>query len=162
VVLEQRASPSIGLFQRSMMPLSRLPEQRKIYRKNRASRGLCQDCPNKTRVGKVHCEKCAKKNSRRQIKYLSEFSWKKAQRHRENTYGLTLEKYVNMLFEQNGRCELRKDFLRNRIHVDHDHKRNCVRALLCTRCNTGLGFIEKNKKLFKRALAYLRRHGVRP
>ena len=34
-------------------------------------------------------------------------------------------------------CKKEKDLV-----VDHDHKTNKVRALLCHRCNAGLGYVE--------------------
>ena len=46
------------------------------------------------------------------------------------------------------------------LHLDHDHTTNRVRGLLCTKCNTGLGWVEQTTWL-EAALQYLaicRRH----
>ncbi|WP_184720997.1 endonuclease VII domain-containing protein [Streptosporangium saharense] len=59
------------------------------------------------------------------------------------------------------------------LSVDHDHSccpellgscGNCVRALLCSRCNSGIGFFDDNHELILKAAAYLQGHqhkGVR-
>jgi hypothetical protein len=40
-------------------------------------------------------------------------------------------------------------------NIDHDHKTGKVRGVLCSRCNTGLSFLEKSKYIVNRALRYL-------
>lgn len=39
--------------------------------------------------------------------------------------------------------------------VDHNHDTGEVRKLLCFECNTGLGFLQENVELLKRAIEYL-------
>lgn len=58
-----------------------------------------------------------------------------------------------MIQDQNGVCAV--CFERPPIVVDHDHKTDIVRALLCNRCNTALGAVETDGWLGK-ALAYLK------
>lgn len=41
------------------------------------------------------------------------------------------------------------------LQVDHDHKTGDVRALLCSRCNSLLGYADDSIELLKRAIAYL-------
>lgn len=76
----------------------------------------------------------------------------------QQNYGLTLEQYEEMLAEQDGRCAIcrKRPKGRKRLHVDHDHDTNDVRALLCVRCNTQLGTVET---FGARAEAYLRKYG---
>lgn len=42
-----------------------------------------------------------------------------------------------------------------RLAIDHDHKTNKIRGLLCGQCNRGLGCFYDNKKLLKNAIIYL-------
>ena len=82
-------------------------------------------------------------------------------------YGLTPEKYDDILLSQNSACAIchTKDSGSRAWHVDHDHSccpgRNscgkCVRGLLCNLCNTGLGYFRDNPKSMERAIAYLAR-----
>jgi hypothetical protein len=69
-------------------------------------------------------------------------------------YGLTEDSFVRLLEGQGNACAMCcKPFEDgNTICVDHDHnccaaeKRSCgecVRGLLCLRCNTGLGYVER-------------------
>lgn len=42
------------------------------------------------------------------------------------------------------------------ICIDHDHKTNLVRGLLCKLCNSGLGFFRDKPDFLKRAIFYLK------
>lgn len=63
-------------------------------------------------------------------------------------FGLTLERWDEMLVEQSGRCYLCNDPMRpDFIHVDHDRDccsgnkscGSCIRGLACQWCNQGVG-----------------------
>jgi len=50
-----------------------------------------------------------------------------------------------MFKEQKGKCAIcnkHQKKLKTVLHVDHCHKTNQVRGLLCNRCNAGLGYYE--------------------
>lgn len=72
-----------------------------------------------------------------------EYAWK---RLLAKAYGLTPERYAEMLLSQNGRCAICKQESDKKLVVDHDHKTGAVRGLLCVRCNLGLGYIEKSSE----------------
>jgi hypothetical protein len=42
--------------------------------------------------------------------------------------------------------------------VDHSHKTNKVRDLLCTKCNTLLGAVDDNVEILEKAIKYLQLH----
>lgn len=65
----------------------------------------------------------------------------------QKRYGLSLKDYESLHKSQDGKCKIcKKDSSSagrgNKLHVDHCHKTNKVRGLLCSSCNTKLGAIE--------------------
>jgi hypothetical protein len=67
-------------------------------------------------------------------------------------YNITLERWDEMFTAQGGACAVCRQPAPEgeRLHVDHDHAccptgsscGRCVRALLCSRCNTAVGWVE--------------------
>lgn len=56
-------------------------------------------------------------------------------------FGLTPPDYARILLSQNGACAIcRRVPTNHALHVDHDHRTNEIRGLLCHRCNRGLGY----------------------
>lgn len=73
--------------------------------------------------------------------------------HLKSKFGITPTDYDRMLVEQSGGCAIcGKPPTSRRLHVDHDHDTGKVRGLLCTRCNTSLGWLESHGE---KAGAYL-------
>lgn len=76
-------------------------------------------------------------------------------------YGLTQDQYDAILKSQGGRCAIchGKDVHgRGNEHgfaVDHCHKTNIVRGLLCHKCNRGLGLFCDDAERLKEAVKYL-------
>ena len=74
-------------------------------------------------------------------------------------YNLTLEEYNIMLENQNYKCDICKDDLKQldtrKVHVDHCHSTGKVRGVLCGDCNTGLGRFKDNITILKEAINYL-------
>jgi len=79
-------------------------------------------------------------------------------------YGIGLQEYKNMLQLQNGVCAICDGGItgktnygqqRKRFCVDHDHKTNKVRGLLCVNCNTAIGLLKENAYILNRAIHYL-------
>jgi DNA-directed RNA polymerase subunit RPC12/RpoP len=64
-------------------------------------------------------------------------------------YGIDLKQYEEMLLDQNGLCAIcdrpPPNSYKKRLSVDHNHETGEVRGLLCTRCNSMLGWLEKNR-----------------
>ena len=74
-------------------------------------------------------------------------------------YGLT-DDQIDELFESaSGRCpvclEVFLDSGKKKACVDHDHATGEVRGLLCSACNTALGFLDDDQKRITRLASYL-------
>lgn len=105
-----------------------------------------------TTGGTRHCKACARDG---RLKYL---------------YGLPRGGYEALLDRQHGACAGCKRALdEENLHVDHDHaccpgKRSCgecVRGLLCERCNLVLGHVGDDVEVLRSLVKYLRRGTVR-
>ena len=81
----------------------------------------------------------------------------------KSKYGITLAEYDDMLEAQGGCCKICRGSSpgngKGRFSVDHNHETNEVRALLCNRCNVGLGKFRDSPALLRQAADYLKEHG---
>lgn len=77
----------------------------------------------------------------------------------QRRYGITAERYGEMLAAQGGRCAIcgssDPGAGRSRLHVDHDHATGEVRGLTCNRCNLILGKAQDDAGLLREAANYL-------
>lgn len=90
------------------------------------------------------------------------------ERRLRRQFNWTLDQYNGMLETQNGVCAIceRVNANGNRLSIDHDHaccpgKKSCgacVRGLLCSACNTGIGNLQDDYKIVLTAAAYLERY----
>lgn len=77
------------------------------------------------------------------------------------TFGITVETYEEMADIQDRLCAICKQpGARTHLDIDHCHKTNEIRGLLCPNCNKGLGLFKDNPQLLTEALNYLRRTNV--
>lgn len=103
----------------------------------------------------TYCKEC-----KREI-YFTRGKKRKQDRERFQRYGVTPEKYQELLEKQQGVCAICGKLPNNKtkaghLSVDHDHKTGEPRGLLCDRCNTALGGMEDNPKYLQNALNYLK------
>lgn len=79
--------------------------------------------------------------------------------HLKKRYGITIDDYEQMLKDQNNKCAIcgngHTKGTRGKLYIDHCHKTNKVRGLLCQKCNSAIGLLGDNKTLLKKALKYL-------
>jgi hypothetical protein len=77
-------------------------------------------------------------------------------------YGITQEQFDKRLEEQGGGCAFcgapdQPDSRgRTTLYVDHDHTTDEWRQILCPRCNSLLGHVEKSPELIEKIMAYVR------
>jgi hypothetical protein len=85
-----------------------------------------------------------------------------------NKYKLDSEGFTQLLERQGGRC-LICEKASERLFVDHRHDccaagtagcGECVRGLLCNKCNAGLGYFKDDAVALRRAAEYLERLAV--
>jgi hypothetical protein len=67
-----------------------------------------------------------------------------------------------MNYQQDGLCAIcgskeipAKSGQQRRLSIDHDHETGRIRGLLCSKCNTGLGFFRDNIRFLRSAIRYL-------
>lgn len=78
---------------------------------------------------------------------------------RQRLYGVPLEVYRAKLAAQSGLCAICGGPPGKRsLNVDHDHVTGRVRDLLCARCNVGIGGLQDDPDLLRKAIAYIERH----
>lgn len=132
----------------------------------------CRECGRELDVSAFYTDRSQKDHKTRRCKECIkkyEMEWRRIhgcrdkgdypRKYRLKEYGLTLEDFREMLKKQEGKCYLcgasdPKGRGKN-FHVDHDHKTNRVRALLCSTCNMGLGFLRDDPELMRKAAEYV-------
>lgn len=103
--------------------------------------------------GKRNPERLQEYNQR---KVRNDTPEKKRERHLKADFGITLAQYGALLKSQNGVCAICKRPPKNRaLAVDHCHKTNEIRGLLCFRCNYGMSWFQHNPAFLGLAGAYL-------
>lgn len=88
---------------------------------------------------------------------------KRERKYSITKYGITKEKYEEMLFIQNGVCRICKEPEKSLngkgtglkpLAIDHCHETGEVRGLLCSRCNIGIGSLKHSPDLLRKAALY--------
>lgn len=77
----------------------------------------------------------------------------------KSKYGITMTDFNNMVASQEAKCKICKSTYpgpKGRFAVDHCHKTNKVRGLLCYLCNIGLGSFRDNQEFLLSAVEYLK------
>ena len=110
--------------------------------------------------GTIYCNECRKINNARWSSQNEDRRKLLAKKHNLLKFGLTPERYLSMLADQNGLCALCKGKPSKRygsLAVDHNHRNGRIRGLLCNSCNVALGHFRDSESLLMSAIAYLRR-----
>lgn len=121
-----------------------------FFKDKRRSQGLAREC-----------KECKKKEVARS-RIENPGRWK-AKRHRnmiKEKFGIEIDVYNKLFESQNGSCDICKthqSLLNKRLFVDHCHRTNMVRGLLCQKCNFMLGQASDSESIFKAAISYLRK-----
>ena len=73
------------------------------------------------------------------------------------SYGLFYEDWLKIWEEQDGKCAICEIVFSTPSHacVDHNHKTNKVRGLLCRKCNAAIGYLNDDPEILIKATEYL-------
>lgn len=109
--------------------------------------------------------KCKKFNSENRdlIRIKTKLTAEQArEKHLKSTYGITTLDFNKLLEQQNYGCAICKVTVYSssikQLYVDHCHKTNKVRGLLCIYCNTLLGYAKEDINNLKASIEYLYAH----
>jgi len=129
-------------------------EEKKQYRRNQYLKHKDKEKENRIKYFIKNREKILEK----QRKYNKENPLKRKNAILKNVYGITLNDYNKMFEKQKGKCAIcnrHQNNLTRTLCVDHNHKTNQVRALLCVTCNTDVSVVENR---LEEITKYLNKH----
>jgi len=134
--------------------------KRKYYQQNKDRVCAASKKYRENNKEKVALAKQAWAHSVKAKEYSREYSTRPEVRERfrrlqwKRKYGLDIQESEQMLKYQNHHCPICNSFLNNPV-VDHCHKTNKVRGILCPQCNLGLGAFRDNTTYLQNAIKYL-------
>lgn len=79
-------------------------------------------------------------------------------------YGLSIEDYNDMFVKQKGCCAIcgrHQSKIKGILNVDHDHLTGCIRGLLCTKCNSFIGYIYEDPKVLHKIVNYFDEYNLK-
>lgn len=106
--------------------------------------GYVQYSPGKFKF-RSPCKSCQNKNQKNNPKRFD---------YRYKKYGITSRVYQDMYNSQGGKCAICGEY-HNILSIDHNHVTGKIRKLLCSKCNTAIGYFNENPQTIKRAADYL-------
>ena len=115
-----------------------------------------------------HCINCMNEIGKSRPKEERQKRYIKRRRQVRNTnlirhFGITIEKYDQMLKEQSGVCAIcGKTPKENKkaLAVDHHHKENKIRGLLCNNCNVAMGFLSEDVDIAYATIDYIKKWAI--
>lgn len=130
----------------------RLTYTRKIWQENRE-----QESARSKKWRNSHPEQHARNHKHWAMKNktrLKEYRFFKA-------YGITLEQKEEIFNRQNRACVICGTTISPQWHMDHSHKTNTPRGVLCGNCNVGLGMFRDSIQALAKAIQYLENYSTK-
>jgi Recombination endonuclease VII len=100
-------------------------------------------------------------NERRRKRYAEDPDYRKRVRERgrlprrTQRRGISVAEYHSMVARQGGACAICRQSSKKPLCIDHCHLTGYVRALLCHKCNCGIGSYGDDPALVRAAMNYL-------
>ncbi len=146
-------------------------EQKKFWGESIKKPPCCPDC-GETDIAKFYVDELGRRTNKvckECHKVQCKERWHKRtetdrQASRAYKYGITPDKFLEMLAEQDGKCKICgvEPTTQRGLHVDHCHTTGVVRGLLCHGCNVALGSMKDDPEILLKAVEYLRSHHGKP
>ena len=118
--------------------------------------GVCKSCRYNTIKKHRETGKGREQNVEGQRRYRKTDTYRNTRLLR--LYGITLEEWQILYDKQKGCCivcERHQAELTKPLCVDHCHKTNKVRGLICSHCNSSLGFLKEDRNIVLRLVGYI-------
>lgn len=113
-------------------------------------KGRCKICAIKARREYYQSNNEEKRRKRREYTRANpELIAKQRAKHK---YGITDEEY-KIIKSESAKCAI--CLSKKKLVIDHDHESGAFRGVLCTICNSAIGFLCDDTLLLKRAIEYL-------
>jgi hypothetical protein len=104
------------------------------------------------------CKDCSRKIKQTAYQNAPHKAWEADIKH---NYGCTIEQYNQMFSDQGGRCVgcgVHQSDMLKRLSIDHCHKTNKIRGLLCNNCNVALGWAQDNVNILMNLANYVEKN----
>lgn len=130
-------------------PIQRSISRKRYYRKNREKLLAYKKS--------LRCDSYRKKKREYDAKYRATSKGRFVRTRMSKI--MTYEDYLVMKEKQKDLCAICSKKCKDgrNLSIDHCHKRNVVRGLLCNNCNLGLGKFGDDQELLQKALHYLKK-----
>jgi len=112
----------------------------------------CEECGKDFKQNSPHQERCGNPIEKTSCSHIHKRNVAK-DKSLVRRYKITRNEYNDLLKKQNLGCSVCNKKVK--LVVDHCHKTNKVRGLLCHHCNTALGMFQDSVILLERAKNYL-------
>lgn len=122
--------------------------------------GMCIDCVARfPMVNYRRCTLCNDKHTENGRLWRRKNGAKILDQSLQRQYGITTDEYTRLAKKQNWVCAIcgKRERRLSRLVVDHCHSSGKIRGLLCSTCNTGLGYFYDDVALFNKAISYLKK-----
>lgn len=126
-----------------------------IYRKKHYN-NICKNCDH------IECQiynnNCKEERTKKHKVYNDKNRANILKYHLNKKYNISVDQYNQLLEDCKYSCEIcgcKED-----LCVDHDHKTQKIRGILCLKCNAGLGQFNDNSELLQKSIYYLKENNV--
>lgn len=153
-------------------------KQKFVLLQKTGAKKVCRTCKQEKSLSEFYCKQPdCKKCSGVQMKIYRENHTEESRAYRKNRYqdekeerrvlkrqqiyGISQIEYNEMFILQDGCCAIcgrHQSNFKYALGVDHNHKTNEVRGLLCGACNRGIGLLSDDVEKLKKAVLYLEKN----